>query len=313
MKQPTEQVLVYSMPAWDEVMDEIAREEGKKLAISPLDAVRGKYIKKLSKYRNRNVICYYSGWLQRISPGENLPTLSIVDDDMNGFMNVIHEMDRDKGLDLILHTPGGSISATEAIVKYLKKCFDNDIVAIVPQLSMSAGTMIACSCKEIYMGKQSSLGPTDPQLGGLAASAVLEEFDSAIQQIEEKPASSVLWAQIIGKYSPTFLGECQRALDVSVGMVNTWLSENMLNDGGDADLVAKSLCDHNGSAMHDRHFSIDDARRIGLKITDLEDDNKLQDLVLTIHHAYMHTFSRSTCIKIIESADKRWINAAANS
>jgi hypothetical protein len=33
----------------------------------------------------------------------------------------------------------------------------------------------------------------------------------------------------------------------------------------------------------------------------LEDDPKLQDLVLTIHHSYMHTFASSAAIKIIEN------------
>ena len=79
-------------------------------------------------------------------------------------MTVIHQLDRDKGLDLILHTPGGDTAATESIVDYLHNMFGNNIRAIVPQLAMSAGTMIACSCKEIIMGLQSSLGPIDPQL-----------------------------------------------------------------------------------------------------------------------------------------------------
>ena len=33
----------------------------------------------------------------------------------------------------------------------------------------------------------------------------------------------------------------------------------------------------------------------------LEDDSALQDLVLTVHHAYMHTFSTTPAIKIIEN------------
>ena len=43
--------------------------------------------------------------------------------------------------------------------------------AFIPQISMSAGTMIAMSCREIIMGEQSSLGPIDPQMGGIACQA----------------------------------------------------------------------------------------------------------------------------------------------
>ena len=62
---------------------------------------------------------------------------------MTGFMNALKGMDCSKGLDLILHTPGGSPAAAEAIVSYLRSKFHNDIRVIVPQISMSAGTMIA--------------------------------------------------------------------------------------------------------------------------------------------------------------------------
>ena len=36
-------------------------------------------------------------------------------------MSVIHKMERKKGLDLILHTPGGDVAATESLVDYLKE------------------------------------------------------------------------------------------------------------------------------------------------------------------------------------------------
>ena len=71
---------------------------------------------------------------------------SIDDNDKNALMQVVHRLDKSKGLDLILHTPGGQIAATESIVTYLKSIFGNDIRAFIPQLAMSAGTMIALSC-----------------------------------------------------------------------------------------------------------------------------------------------------------------------
>jgi ClpP class serine protease len=84
-------------------------------------------------------------------------------------MLCIHELKRGQGLDLILHTPGGDGAAAESLVDYLRSMFGRDIRAIIPQIAMSAGTMIACSCKTIIMGKQSSLGPVDPQYGAVSA------------------------------------------------------------------------------------------------------------------------------------------------
>ena len=157
------------MPTWGTVLSEIcARQQGGQQAV---DLVRRKYLKALHKHTGRNIIAYYSGWLFR---PPTTPNLSVGDEDMNAFMAAAHLLKRDKGLDLILHTQGGDIAATEALVKYLWVMFDKDIRAIVPQLAMSAGTMIACASRSIIMGKQSSLGPIDPQIGGVPAQGVVQ-------------------------------------------------------------------------------------------------------------------------------------------
>lgn len=290
------------MASWDEVFTKVQS------APSPLDEVRADAISKLAEYRKRNVICYYSGWLQN----NGSSSASITDDDMNGLMNAVHKMDRSKGLDLVLHTPGGDLAATEAIVNYIRDCFGNDVCAIVPQMSMSAGTMIACSCKEVIMGRQSSLGPTDPQLGGVAAGGIVEEFEEAVKQIGARPESAALWGQIIGKYHPTFIGDCQKALDMSRNIVKNWLVSNMLSQEEKpeekADKIVGLLGYHEASAMHNRHFSHKELEEIGMRIRMMEDDDELQDLVLTLHHAFMVTFQKSKMVKIIESSSGgRWL------
>ena len=135
------------MGSWNDILKEVNETQ------SQYDYIRRKYLKELSEYTGRNTIAYYSSWLNK-----QANNLDINDADMTGFMTCVHGLDCSKGLDLILHTPGGSPAAAEAIVSYLRAKFGNDTRVIVPQLAMSAGTMIACSAKEIIMGKQSSLG-----------------------------------------------------------------------------------------------------------------------------------------------------------
>jgi len=159
------------MPSWSQVLAEINQVNQP----DALDVVRRKYLALLYKHTNRNVIAYYSGWLQK----SQFSGAFIDDDDKNGFMATIHQLDRKKGLDLLLHTPGGSMAATESIIDYLHKMF-SDIRAFVPQLAMSGGTMIACACSEIVMGKQSSLGPIDPQYNGIPAAGVQEECNGSV-------------------------------------------------------------------------------------------------------------------------------------
>jgi Serine dehydrogenase proteinase len=288
------------MPGWSNVLAEIGQRQ--KEGQQAIDLVRRKYLKSLHTHTGRNVIAYYSGWLNRPA---GTPNLQVGDDDMNAFMAAVHQLKREKGLDLILHTPGGDIAATEALVKYLWTMFEKDIRVIVPQLAMSAGTMIACSSKQIIMGKQSSLGPIDPQIFGMPAQAILDEFQLAIESIKKDPTSTPLWQQIVSRYHPSFLVECVQAIKWSKTMVHSWLCENMFsNDSAmtaTAQTIVDYLSDHATTATHSRHLSQTKCAEIKLNVTKLEDDKKLQDLVLTVHHAYMHTFSMSPAIKITEN------------
>jgi hypothetical protein len=287
------------MPNWNQVLkvlNDCPRND-------KLDYIRSRYLKRLSKKTGRNIICYYSGFLQRPEFKQH----DINDGDKNGFMTTIHKLDRSNGLDLFLHTPGGQMAATESLVNYLRKMFGNNIRAIVPQIAMSAGTMIACACESIIMGKQSNIGPIDPQFSGIPAQGVIEEFKKAIDEIKKDPACTPLWQQIIAKYHPTFIGECQHAVELSEQLVKQWLVTGMFANKDDpgtlADGVLDELSSHQKTKTHSRHIHCEEARSMGLNVLTLEGDfdDEFQDLVLTIHHCFMHTFTQSASVKIIEN------------
>jgi ATP-dependent protease ClpP protease subunit len=224
------------MPNWNEVFNEIQAMQLQ--GANAQTVVRKKYLNDLHQHTKRNLIAYYSGWLSK--GGVFLSDIN--DEDKNGFMTTIHKLDRTLGLDLILHTPGGGIAATQSIVTYLQKMFGNNIRAFVPQISMSAGTIIACCCKEIWMGKQSNLGPIDPQLAGIPAHGVVQEFKRAVREIKKDPAKIVLWQQIIGQYRPTFLGQCENAIRWSNTFVEQQLKTGMLQTALNSPTKAVYIC-----------------------------------------------------------------------
>ena len=287
------------MPNWHDVYVEIQKAQSQ--AASAQNLVRRKYLKALHRHTGRNVIAYYSGWL---SKGGVLLS-DINDEDKNGFMTTIHKLDRTLGLDLILHTPGGGIAATQSIVNYLQKMFGKDIRAIVPQIAMSAGTIVACCCKEIWMGKQSNLGPIDPQLRGIPAHGVVQEFKRALKEVKNDASRIVIWQQIIGQYRPTFLGQCENAIKWSNDFVEQQLANGMFGAMSDrkkrAKKVTKALSNYPKNKSHDRHFDLEDCEKMGLTIKRLEQDATLQDLVLTVHHCYMNVLMNSPAFKIIEN------------
>jgi len=300
------------MPNWKQLRDEIDAEG------STYDIIRRKYLSNLYNITGRNIIVYYSGWLQKPNLiNQVVSGFEINDMDKNGFMSAINGMDRTKGLDLILHTPGGSLSATESLVDYLRSMFDDNIRAIIPQLSMSAGTMIALSCKEIIMGKHSSLGPIDPQVAGLPAHGIIEEFERAKEEIAGKddpdPSKCIkpnpnlipIWQPIIAKYNPTLIGECQKAILWSQEIVREWLLTGMFRDTksneNKVEKIIEELGSHAITKSHDRHISASKAKEIGLNVSALEDDPEFQDAVLTVHHICMYTLTDTHAIKIIQN------------
>src|SRR5699024_12405187 len=125
------------MPNWNAILKELGNYDK-----GPHDLLRAKYLNKIQEHTQRNVLVYYSGWLQK--PQKLEPDLfTINDSDKTGFMTCSSGLDRSKGLDLLLHTPGGDVAATESIVSYLQSLYDGNIRAIIPQLAMSGGNLIS--------------------------------------------------------------------------------------------------------------------------------------------------------------------------
>lgn len=291
------------MPNWHDVWLEIQSTQmaGVQQAQATLTLVRRKYLQQLHQKTGRNIIAYYSGWLSK--PGIQLSEIN--DEDKNGFMTTVHRMDRTLGLDLIIHTPGGGIAATQSIVTYLQKLFGRNIRAIVPQIAMSAGTIIACCCKEVLMGEESNLGPIDPHLRSIPAHGVVREFKRALREVKKDSSRIVIWKEIIGQYRPTFLGQCENAIKWSNDFVEQQLATGMFAGNADgakkARSITKALSNYAVNKSHERHFDVDECEKMGLVVTRLESDEDLQDKVLTVHHCYMHLLMNSPVFKIIEN------------
>lgn len=287
------------MGGWKEISDEVRACERK----DAVDFVRRKYLQKLHVENKRNVVAYYSAWVQK----QGAKGVGIEDADMNAFMSCLHGLDFKLGLDLILHTPGGDVAAVEALIEYLHRKFKGDIVAYIPQLAMSGGTMMACACKEIYLGDHSNLGPIDPQLNGIPATSVQHEFERAISEVKQDKSRAEIWRMIIGRYPPGFVGDCENAIKWSHAIAARWLKECMFSSDEDgetkANRVATALQNRNERFNHARKIGPEECARIGLKIQKLESNDRLQDLILSIHHAFILSLSQPSIVKIVENHD----------
>lgn len=286
------------MPGWQQTLSELENDDSTRF-----DRQRARHLSSMSAYTGRNVLVYYSGWLHRGAAA--MDGFSLSDADKAGFMACAHGVRRDRGLDLLLHTPGGDLGAAESVIDYLHSLYGGNIRAFVPQLAMSSGSLIALSCREIVMGRHSSLGPVDPQIGGMPAQGVVEEFDRALRDISSNPALSDPWMAVLGKYWPGLLTACRHATTWADELLRNYLSECMFADSEPFERSRKiervtNLFGKQATSLnHARHINPDRARDAGLKIVALEDDQTLQDLVLSLHHGLIQTLSTGEATKII--------------
>lgn len=296
------------MPSWSELHRELQdknKDEGPDWLVSRLK----RYLSEISQLREGTTVIFYaSAFLQK-------PELrsSIDYEDTNGFMDALHGADTSKGLTLILHTPGGNAYAVESIVDYLHSKF-RYIEVVVPYLAMSGGAMISLASNLIILGKQSQLGPIDPQIpsGNRShqARAIQQAFNRAKDDITTDVRLAHLWAPILQNMGPSLILEAEKSLSYSKELVQSWLNERMFNDDTNEEseqkiqniasyFNAERVTDHGTVYVHGQRIGIEKLDELEVKIESLEDNQCLQDATLTAYHLMTLIFDSTRTIKFV--------------
>ncbi len=185
----------------------------------------------------------------------------------------------------------------------------DDVRVFVPLAAMSAATMWCLASDQIVMGKHSQLGPIDPQIqmaqGMVPAAAIRRQFETAKEECAADPRKLSAWMPTLQQYFPGMVEICADAEKLGRDMVTEWLQRYMFR--GDVDSAAKAervaafVSDDREHGSHGRGIHRDRLRDLGVNISDLEDDPALQDAVLSVYHATMHTLTGTTATKIVEN------------
>lgn len=107
-----------------------------------------------------------------------IPIARYIDiEDSEAVLTAIRLTPPHRPIDMVLHTPGGLVLASEQIAEALKK-HRARVRVMVPHYAMSGGTLIALAADEIILDPNAVLGPVDPQIGEYPAASILR----AVQQ-----------------------------------------------------------------------------------------------------------------------------------
>ena len=160
----------------------------------------------------------------------------------------------DTPIDMILHTPGGLVLATEQIARALIR-HKAKVTVFVPHYAMSGGTMLALAADEIVMDANAVLGPVDPQLGNMAAASVLKV-------VEQKPIDKIDdQTLIMADLSRKAIAQVQRFVRT---LLNDDIPEPKINPEN-VEKIIEFLT--TGQVTHDYPVTVEEATNLGLPVT----------------------------------------------
>jgi len=303
------------MSSWSDLLAE--RDQNHPKYLEWLDRKIKEQLGKISKLRTpETVIFYASSFLQKPRIANSI----ITREDINGFMNALYGAPVDNGLTLILHTPGGDPNAVESIVEYLHSKFAY-IEVVVPYLAMSGGAMISLASDLLVLGKQSQLGPFDPQMSvgdkTHSAIAIQEGFKQAKNAIEDNIKLAHLWAPILQNMGPSLVVEADKALSYSKELVKNWLNKRMFQTGSHeekAAIIDKITTYFNAEQkeissihVHGQRIGIQKLQELEIRVEALEGTQDLQNAVLTSYHLMTLIFEASPSVNfIVSNHGKMW-------
>ncbi len=138
----------------------------------------------------------------------------------------------------------------------------------------------------------------------MPAQSILEQFDQAVRECQDT-SKLAAWVPMLAQYGPDILKLCEEASEMSQELTRGWLERYMLRDRDDGPRTAAAisawLSDHRRLKSHSRHITREQLADRGFRIERLEDDQQLQDSVLSVYHATSHAFSGTGTVKILEN------------
>lgn len=170
-------------------------------------------------------------------------------EDSESILRAIRFTPKNLPIDIILHTPGGLVLASQQIAKALVK-HEAPVTVFIPHYAMSGGTLIALSGDKIFMDENAVLGPLDPQVGEYPAVSILEAIkQKPIHKIEDKTL-------ILGDVSKKGIAQINK------------LTASLLELNGVKEEKAKRIADilSSGVWTHDYPIEYEEAKNIGLSV-----------------------------------------------
>ena len=212
-----------------------------------LQAARLKLLRQLEQQRGSRVITLIHR--QETMALLGFPIFRYIDiDDSEEVLRAVKLTDDEVPIDVILHTPGGLVLASEQIAHALCR-HPARVTVFVPHYAMSGGTLLALSADEIVMDENAVLGPIDPQLGEYPAVSILKVVEQ--KSVDEVDDKTLILADV-----------ARKAIAQVRARARSILAEHLPEER--AQELAQVLSE--GRWTHDYPFTVEEAKELGLPV-----------------------------------------------
>ncbi len=178
-----------------------------------------------------------------------IPIARYIDiEDSEAILTAIRLTPGETAIDILLHTPGGLVLASEQIAEALRR-HEGPVRVLVPHYALSGGTLIALAADEVIMDANAVLGPVDPQIGEYPAASILNAMRQGNANRDDR---MLVLADI-----------AEKALRQMKATVLGLLKGRMPDDRAEA--LAEALTQ--GYWTHDYPISADQGKSMGLPIS----------------------------------------------
>jgi ATP-dependent protease ClpP protease subunit len=206
------------------------------------------------------LICYVSG-----------KAAAIDRDDIVGFMEMLHNIEPEANIDLLLHTRGGDVDAAEKMMTLVQATVGaGKFRVIIPDFAKSAGTLMVLGADTLIMSDSSELGTIDPQIWSHdqdgkeichSVLSYLDAFTTYSEALRKNPDDPVARA-MVNKLDPTTLRNFEAIRD----RARNFAEDQLKRKGRNFSQIAGALMDTTRWPSHGQMIKWQDVKDLGLPV-----------------------------------------------
>ena len=225
---------------------------------------------------------------------------------------------------IFLTTPGGIVEAVEKMVEIIRYYY-KEVIFVVPDAAMSAGTIWCMSGDKIFMDYSSSLGPVDPQVpredsGLVPALGYIDKVNEFIEKSKRSELSAAEYI-LLKQLDLATLRRYEQARDLSISLLKKWLVKYKFKDWNvhrtnkpntpvtrqekeeRAEQIAKALSDNNRWHSHGRMIGITTLKEIlKIEIEDYSNETDLRYNIRAFHGLLSEVFEKQQLQLLLHDA-----------